>query len=47
MGLDTVAIRIKNIGTRKIDTATVSYKLNNNATVSVMLTGMNLDTNSL
>lgn len=46
-GLDTVAIRIKNTGTRKIDTATFSYRLNNNAAVSVSLTGLNIDTNSL
>lgn len=46
-GLDTVAIRIKNTGTRKIDTATFSYRLNNNAAVSVSLTGLNIDTTSL
>jgi hypothetical protein len=46
-GLDTVSIRIKNIGTRKIDTATVSYRLNNNSSVSVFLTGLNIDTNSV
>ena len=46
-GFDTVAIRIKNTGTRKIDTATVSYKLNNNSPINVFLTGLNLDTNSV
>ena len=46
-GLDTVAIRIKNTGTRKIDTATVSYRLNNNTAINVFLTGLNIDTNSV
>ena len=46
-GLDTVSIRIKNTGTRKIDTATVSYRLNNNSSVNVFLTGLNIDTNSV
>ncbi|MEI6880660.1 MAG: hypothetical protein WCK82_04975 [Bacteroidota bacterium] len=46
-GFDTVAIRIKNTGTRKIDTVTVAYRLNNNTAVNIFLTGLNIDTNSV
>lgn len=46
-GLDTIAIRLKNVGNIKLDSATVSYKLNSNTTVSILLKGLNLDTNSI
>ncbi len=41
-GNNTISIEIKNVGNTRIDSATVAYQLNNNSSISILLTGLNL-----